>query len=97
MLPFCSTAMPDGKSKCVASVPRSFVVPSCMQELVELGTELDDAMGVALDHVDVALPVDGARVLPRRIDRLAVELLIGAAHHQIAVAVEHHHRLWRRG
>src|SRR5918993_569314 len=32
-------------------------------------------------------------MLPRRVDRLAVDLLIGAAHHEIPIAIEHHHRL----
>ena len=63
------------------------------QELVQLRAELHDAMRVALDHVDVALPVDRARVLPVRIELLAVELLIAAGHHELAGGVEHHHRL----
>ena len=85
--------MPDGRLRCVASLPFSLVVPSCSRNLSSFGTELDDAVRVALDDVDVAVPVDAARVLPRRVDRLAVDLLIGAGQDQVAVAVEHHHRL----
>ena len=63
------------------------------QHLVHLRAQLDDAMRVALDHVDVAVPVDGARVLPVRIELLAVQFLIAARGDQLAVGVEDHHRL----
>ena len=85
--------MPDGRLRCVASLPFSLVVPSCSRNLSSFGTELHDAMRIALDDVDVAFPVDAARMLPRRVDRLAVDLLIGAGQDQVAVGVEHHHRL----
>src|SRR5687768_16374229 len=32
-------------------------------------------------------------MLPRRVDRLAIDLLIGATENEVAVAIEHHHRL----
>ena len=63
------------------------------QDLVHLRAQLHDAMRVALDHVDVAVPVDRAGVLPVRIELLAVQLLVAAGRHQLAVGVEHHHRL----
>ena len=63
------------------------------QEFVELRTELDDAMGIALDHVDVAFPIHRARVLPVGIELLAVDVLIAAGHHQVTGRIEHHDRL----
>src|SRR5262245_42093702 len=50
-------------------------------------------MRIAFDHIDVSFPVDAARMLPRRVDGLAVDLLVGAGQDQIAGGVEYHHRL----
>ena len=55
-----------------------YVIERDAHRIVELGTQLDDTMRVAFDDVDVAVPVNAARVLPRRVDRLAVDHLIGA-------------------
>ena len=63
------------------------------QERVHLRVELDDAMRIALDDVDVAVPINRPRVLPVGIDLLAVDLLVGAGGDHLAVGVEHHHRL----
>src|SRR5437867_1919043 len=49
-------------------------------------------MGIAFDYIDVAFPIDAARMLPRGIDLLPVDLLIGAGEDEISVAIEHHHR-----
>ena len=93
MLPFLSTATPDGRSKCVGVVALLHGGAELQEELVHLRAELDDAVRIALDHVDVAFPVDRARVLPVGIELLAVELAVAAGHHQVAGGVEHHDRL----
>ena len=63
------------------------------QELVHLRRDLHDAMRIAFDDVDVAVPVHAARVFPVLVDGLAVVFEIAARHQQLAGSVEHHHGL----
>ena len=56
--------MPDGKVEVRGVVAALAGRAELQQELVEIRAELDDAMRIALDDVDVAVPVDRARVLP---------------------------------
>jgi hypothetical protein len=93
MLPLLRMAMPDGRFRCVRVGALLQCGADLHQERVHPGIELDDAMRVTLDDVDVPLPVDSARVLPVGIDLLAVVLAVAACHEQLARGVEHHDRL----